>query len=118
MLWPKPRSLILIKKPIENIKDQPQPLSVWSTHNPHDIKTPGRHAVSSSKASKRARVTQGLGDFKFLKVKVKIALTSSPHLVDWLLLSKLYAGRKIKVGDSITGSCGSIMVAAVTPENI
>lgn len=62
-------------------------------------------------------MTQGLGDFKFWKVKGKIALTS-PHLGDWLPLSKLYAGRKIKVGDSITVSCGLIMIAAVIPEEI
>lgn len=35
-------------------------------------------------------MTQGLGDFKVLKVSGKFALTS-PHLIDWLLLNKLLA---------------------------
>lgn len=43
-------------------------------------------------------MTQGLGDFKVLKVNGKFVLTS-PHLGDWLLLNKLSAGRGGEVGD-------------------
>ena len=94
----KPRSLILIKKhwehqrPTQNLYHSGAPTIAT-------ILKLGRHSVSSSEAGARARVTQGLGDFKVLKVSGKFALTP-PHLRDWLLLNKLSAGRgKKKVGD-------------------
>lgn len=49
--------------------------------------------MSSSEAGAGARLTQGLGDFKVLKVNEKFVLTS-PHLGNWVLLKKVSAEEK------------------------
>ncbi len=56
--------------------------------------------MSSSEAGAGARVTQGLGDFKVLKVNGKFVLTS-PQLGDWLLLNfSLLEGKKVGDDDN------------------
>lgn len=96
----KLQSLILIK----NIKGRPQSLSVWSAHNPPDIRILQRHSEPRSERRRGAPAAPRLGDFKVRKVNGKFVL-SSPHLCSCLLPHWWWWGEGN--WEEKSGSCGS-----------